>query len=125
MNHMQLQCPNCDGVSLAQLGGMPTGSAHSGDKFEVTCPHCSENFSIGYITEFKKVVEDATATSSEPSADSSGGGGSELGHAPTPSSDQRSNAMNPNNPAFKAGRDNRSSQLNPNSRAFRSSRGRR
>lgn len=122
MNAMQLQCPNCDGVSLAHLGSMATGSAYSGDKFEVTCPRCSENFSIGYITEFKKVDEEATATSSEPSAESSGGGGSGLGHSPTTSSDQRSNVKNPNNPAFKAGRGNRSNQLNPNSQAFRTSR---
>ena len=125
MNPIQLWCPNCDGVILAHLGSMPTGSAHSGDKFEVTCPHCTENFPIGYITEFKKIEDEAAATSSEPSAESSSGGGSGLGHSPTTSSDQRSNAKNPNNPALKAGRDNRSNQLNPNSGAFRSSRGRR
>ena len=122
MNPIQLQCPNCDGVSLAHLGSMPTGSAHIGDKFEVTCPHCCENFQISYITEFRKVQEEVGEASSRPSLEPSGGGGSGLGHSPTTSSDQRSNAMNPNNPAFKAGRDNRSNQMNPNSRAFRSSR---
>lgn len=30
------------------------------------------------------------------------------------SNDQRSNALNPNNPAHKAARDNRANQLNPN-----------
>ena len=32
---------------------------------------------------------------------------------PSPN-DQRSNAKNPNNPAFKAAQDNRANQLNPN-----------
>ncbi len=30
------------------------------------------------------------------------------------SNDQRSNAMNPNNPSYEASMDNRSNQLNPN-----------
>ena len=62
VNPIQLHCPNCDGVSLAHLGDMPTGSARSGDKFEVTCPHCSENFSIGYNTEFNKIKDDSIVT---------------------------------------------------------------
>lgn len=123
MNAMQLQCPKCDGVNFAHLGSMPTGSAHSGDSFEVTCPHCSEILPISYISEFKKKEEEAAATSSEPTAESSGGGGSGLARSTTSFNDQRSNAMNSNNPAFKAGRDNRSNQLNPNGRAYRSSRG--
>lgn len=32
---------------------------------------------------------------------------------PSPN-DQRSNTLNPNNPAYKAARDNRANQLNPN-----------
>lgn len=36
--------------------------------------------------------------------------------------DQRSDALNPNSPAFKAGSDNRGNQLNPNSPPYRSSR---
>lgn len=44
--------------------------------------------------------------------------------AKTPSpNDQRSNALNPNNPASKAAADNRGNQLNPNSDAYRASRG--
>ncbi len=35
------------------------------------------------------------------------------GKGPSPN-DQRSNAMNPNNPASQASHDNRSDQLNPN-----------
>ena len=38
------------------------------------------------------------------------------------SNDQRSNVMNPNNPAPQAARDNRSNQMNPNNQAYRSSR---
>ncbi|MHA2246299.1 MAG: hypothetical protein ACXADY_15150 [Candidatus Hodarchaeales archaeon] len=36
--------------------------------------------------------------------------------------DQRSNTLNPNNPAFKHTQDSRANQLNPNNPAFRSSR---
>ena len=36
--------------------------------------------------------------------------------------DQRSDALNPNNPASKAAADNRSDQLNPTSPAYRASR---
>ena len=36
---------------------------------------------------------------------------------------QRSNSMNPNNPAYKASRDNRSNQLNPNNTSYHSLRG--
>ena len=38
------------------------------------------------------------------------------GNEPTPN-DQRSNALNPNSAASKAGRDNRSNQMNPNNPA--------
>ena len=123
MNFMQLQCPNCDGVILTTLGSFPSGSVHDGDKFDATCPHCSDSFPIGYISEFKKITEEeAEVTSSEPSAGSSGGGGYGLGHSPTSSDDKRSNVNNPNNPAFIAAADNRSNQLNPNNPAFHSSR---
>lgn len=37
--------------------------------------------------------------------------------------DQRSDALNPNNPEHAAAQDNRANQLNPNSDAHRSSRG--
>ena len=125
MHIIQLQCPNCDGVILANFGNLTFDSYRDGNRFEVTCPHCSDNISIGYISEFKKIEEEVEVTSSQPSAESSGGGGYGLGNPPSFSSDQRSNAMNPNNPAFKAAGANRSNQLNPNNPAFRSSRGRR
>ncbi len=47
---------------------------------------------------------------------SSGGGG---GRSPN---DQRSDAMNPNNPAHQDAADNRSDQMNPNNPAYDSSR---
>ena len=43
-------------------------------------------------------------------------------HGPAPN-DQRSSALNPNDPAHRASQDNRSRQLNPNDDAYRSSRG--
>lgn len=48
------------------------------------------------------------------------GKGGKGGRSPN---DQRSDALNPTNPAFQAGADNRADQLNPNSPAYRSSRG--
>ncbi len=42
--------------------------------------------------------------------------------APTPN-DQRSDALNPNNPAHQAAQDNRSRQLNPQDPAWHASRG--
>lgn len=42
--------------------------------------------------------------------------GSKGGGHPTPN-DQRSNVLNPNNPAHKANQDNRANQLNPNNPA--------
>ena len=39
------------------------------------------------------------------------------------SNDQRSNALNPNNPACNAAQDNRADQLNPNNDAHAKSRG--
>jgi hypothetical protein len=44
--------------------------------------------------------------------------------AKTPSpNDQRSNTLNPNNPAHQSANNNRSNQLNPNNPAYKSSRG--
>ncbi len=142
MNIIKLLCLTCDGVTLANLGSMPINNARSGDKFEVTCPHCSETIQIGYVYEFRKVNDGVDETSPQPSADASAGrdeqdearpqssaetsagGGYGLGQSPSPttSNDQRSNVTNPNNPASQAARDNRSNQLNPNSQAYRSSR---
>ena len=50
------------------------------------------------------------------------GGGDHLnrGHSPN---DDRSDSMNPNNPASQAAADNRSDQMNPNNPAYHSSRG--
>ncbi len=123
MNFMQMQCPNCDGVILTTLGSFPFGSAHDRDKFEATCPHCSDNFPLGYVSKYKKIEEEAEVTSNQPSDDASGGEyGLDRSHSPTTSNDQRSNSMNPNNSAFQAANDNRSNQMNPNNVAYRSSR---
>ena len=123
MSILQLQCPNCDGAIIANLGNMLADSAHSEDKFKVTCPHCSNNFPLGYVTKYKKIEEGVEVTSAQPSAETSGGGyGLGRSLSPTSSNDQRSNSMNPNNPAFQAANDNRSNQMNPNNAAYRSSR---
>ena len=54
----------------------------------------------------------------------SGGSTFRLGGRSDPSrNDQRSNVMNPNNPASSAATNNRNNQMNPNNPAYRSSRG--
>lgn len=52
--------------------------------------------------------------------DDDGLSGDKSGHSPN---DQRSDAMNPNNPAYQASADNRSNQMNPNNPSYHSSRG--
>jgi hypothetical protein len=47
-----------------------------------------------------------------------GGGGKGGGHHPSPN-DQRSNSMNPNNPAYTASEVNRGVQLNPNNPEYK------
>jgi hypothetical protein len=42
---------------------------------------------------------------------------SKHGRSPSPN-DQRSNALNPNNPAYRAAQNNRANTLNPNNPAF-------
>ena len=123
MSVLQLQCPYCDGELLADLGSMVIESAHIKGKFKITCSHCSNNFPLGYVSKYKKIEEEAEATSTEPSEEASGGG-IRLGQSTSPnaSNDQRSNSMNPNNPAFQAANDNHSNQMNPNNSAYHSSR---
>ncbi len=121
MSILQLHCPYCDGEILANLGTMLTDD---GDKFKVTCPHCSSSFPLGYVSKYKRIEEEAEVTITQPS-DHASGGGNGLDQPPShpTSNDQRSNSMNPNNPAFQAANDNRSNQMNPNNAAYRSCRG--
>jgi len=62
----------------------------------------------------------APKTSGDSDGDDDGGGGGRDGPSPN---DQRSDTMNPNNPASQAAADNRSNQMNPNNPAYHSSRG--
>ena len=119
MNMNLESCPSCGGMLFFASGSFPASSTHHGDKVETECPHCEEQILIGYVSEYRLVTSPApdpidTLTSSE--------GGP--GHGGSSASDDRSNTLNPNNPAHGAARDNRANQLNPNSRAYRSSRGR-
>ena len=108
-------CPSCGGKVLFYLGSPPAGQAHQADRFERECRHCGEKVRLG--------SNDRRVTSSAPDpVDTSSGGGP--GQGGSPANDDRSNTLNPNNPAHRAARDNRSNQLNPNSQAYRSSRGR-
>ena len=112
-------CPSCGGMLLFASGSFPASSARHGDKVETECPHCEERILIGYVSEYRLV----TSPAPEPvdTSTSSGGG---PGHGGSSANDDRSNALNPNNPAHRTARDNRANQRNPNSRAYRSSRGR-
>lgn len=131
MNFIRLECPMCDGVLLLPASAIPYSSAHTGDLFEITCPHCSSDFPVGYVSELRKMERQAEppeiespSNNDQDSDHSSSGDGYSAGRSPDPSSSnaQRSNSMNPNNPASKASGDNLSNQLNPNSQAYRSSR---
>ena len=51
------------------------------------------------------------------------GGGGNVSARGSASNDQRSNTLNPNNPASTAAASNRNNQMNPNKSAYRSSRG--
>lgn len=46
-----------------------------------------------------------------------------MGKGHRSANDNRSDSLNPNNPAYKAATDNRADQLNPNNEAYDSSRG--
>ena len=105
-------CPSCGGKVLFYLGPPPAGQAHQVDKFERECRHCGEMVRIGSKN------EGATSPAPEPSDTSTSSG-----HRGSPANDDRSNTLNPNNPAHRAAHDNRANQLNPNSEAYRSSRG--
>ncbi len=121
MNMSLESCPSCGGVLLFQWGSLPANSAKHGDKFETECPHCEEQILIGYVSEYTRVT--SRAPNPEPSGTSASSGG-RPGHGGSSANDNRSNTLNPNNPAHRAAGNNRAGQLNPNSRAYRSSRGR-
>jgi hypothetical protein len=77
------------------------------------------------ISGFEEANTEKVAVSKNPihhedSEDDDGGNGSGGGRSPN---DDRSDAMNPNNPAYHAAADNRSNQMNPNNPAYHSSRG--
>ena len=105
-------CPSCGGKVLFYLGPPPTGQAHQGDRLENECRRCGEMVRLG--------SNDGAPEPGDPSTSSGGG----PAHGGNSADDNRSNTLNPNNPAHRAANDNRANQLNPNSRAYRSSRGR-
>ena len=106
------------------MSQFPQGCAHDGDKYQASCPIYDSEFLVGYISEFKKVEpigEPVDVGEDGQPADGSYGSGGGLSTGPSPN-DQRSDALNPNNPAHDAAADNRSNQMNPNNPAFGSSR---
>ncbi len=110
-------CPSCGGMLFFASGSFPASSAHHGDKVETECPLCEEQIVIGYVSEYRWV----TSPAPEPGGASTSSGGA--GNGGSAANANRSNTLNPNNPAHRAAHDNRANQLNPNSRAYRSSRG--
>ncbi len=124
MTLIHMVCPECSGNLLLGMGQFPQGRAHDGDNYQVRCPICASEFLIGYISEFTKVEPiGVTADAAEDGQPADGfyGSGGGLITGPSPN-DQRSDAMNPNNPAHGSAADNRSNQMNPNNPAYRSSR---
>jgi len=114
MNMGLESCPSCGGRLLFHWGSFPGGSAKQGDKFETECPHCEEQILIGYVSEYRLVTPPALDPEPVDTSTSSGGGPGQRGSS---ANDDRSNTLNPNNPAHRAARDNRANQM-------RSSRGR-
>ncbi len=106
-------CPSFGGKVVFYLGPPPRGQAHQGDRFERECCHRGEKVRLS--SNNRRV----TSPAPEPVDTSSGGG---PGHGGNPANDNRSNTLNPNNPAHRAAGNNRANQLNPNSQAYRSSR---
>ena len=137
-----IKCSSCKGVLFLALT-LTRASNQDGQRFEVTCPLCAAEFPIGWVTEFRiKPSEPSSVPSTE--VQKSPGDITSLappakgveaetitvamtedddlasGRSPN---DDRSDALNPNNPAHQAAGDNRSNQLNPNNPAYDSSRG--
>ena len=131
MQLQQINCPGCTGPIIISLGGFPLFSGPRNKKFQVVCPLCEHGFSIGFISEHdteSKVMETAPnsrelyADESDTPATGGGGLGASSGQSPSPN-DQRSKALNPNNPTHQSAANNRSNQMNPNNPAYRSPRG--
>ena len=139
---IQIECPSCQRILFLALT-LTRATNQDGQRFEVTCPLCSSEFPIGWITDFRiktpepslvlspEVQEapvEVTSLSSpakgfeetERSSDDDGNHEWAGGRSPN---DDRSDSMNPNNPANQAATDNRSNQLNSNNPAYHSSRG--
>lgn len=78
---------------------------------------------LAFLNSMKKDAEEYQDALASGSIDPSHGSGYSEGLASTggSSSDNRSNSLNPNNPAY--GASNRANQMNPNNSAYRSSRG--
>ena len=124
---INIECRSCHGVLVIQLGTWPLyGRDEESLTFEVKCPLCSSEFPVGVVKKVREIKDLEPRLPQQgqlPSLPQSGGsfaGGLNQGASPN---DQRSNALNPNNPAYKAGGENRSNQLNPNNPAYHSSRG--
>ena len=145
MNTHLMYCPSCEGPVIVNLGTFPLNSEPRNKTLHLQCPLCEEEVSVGYVSEsyddtIRREAESVANAARRPShrnssprtsaRDSSsspqptdhrdeGGGGR---GAPRFSNDDRSDSMNPNNPAHQSSGDNRSNQLNPNNSAYHSSR---
>ncbi len=138
MNTHLIMCHGCSGSVIINLNSFPLSQSNS-QQLHIKCPLCGGGFYVGYVAEsYEKTVEneprEEVAVKSAPPAtaatpttpDESGsdsGGGITLPIRTNAANDQRSNVMNPNNPANDAAGNNRSNQMNPNNPAYRSSQG--
>ena len=122
MHTEQFRCPACQEILLVNLDGFPL--SQGGNSFNIECPLCGHGFRFGYI--WKPGPEPPSDEQVAEVTSGATGGSAIVGATPSsPGSpnDQRSNTLNPNNPASGAATDNRSNQMNPNNPAYRSSRG--
>jgi len=135
MNPITFPCPSCQSVLALPLDNLPINGPPTdrvtgvlNQKYELTCPLCSHQFLFGYIREFRGPLVEPTAEPSRPAqelspAGSFGDGFVQLDKGGLAPNDQRSNVMNPNNPAYPAAQNNRSNQMNPNNPDYGQSRG--
>ena len=108
MYFQQMPCPNCERPVLLNLGSFPLSSSDN-QKFHVQCPLCQNGFFFGYIAEtyrksFARLAQESDAQERRESSLVSRGREvrSRSGGVTSTTDRQRSNGVNPNNPAYRA-----------------------
>ena len=126
-------CPACQRTLMVDTVSLNISSKRENQKFGIQCPFCQHVFAFALVAEpYKGPIPEETSDGpvqlGKPAVTGVATRASDTA-AFNPatrrnqSSIQRSNVLNPNNPAHRAATNNRSNQMNPNNPARRSSRG--